>query len=318
MTFFTIPGPVKALFDYFPLETYSAVSKQDDAMTHELSQRTYDFQGSNSFQEDINNTFTLGIYNVFHESKADVLLASDPWCLYAQLSLCKKNSLKLPQKTRLESGKSKKPRQTMAVLSPLATTNETLPILIEGYHKRFIRSSESIHETLKLRVVENPQQLMYIILLDHIIYDCWVAQVLFHISDEEFLNLYSFDTGEQKLGVKKLVMMNLKAQLIKRNEFSLRHKILAKIITAFAPYRASSLAELLDPIFENCKRVLTQFQKLLNDKPISTAPTYLELKIASYVLCALNLPVEAPLRVFVEQKCPHLLNHSHTVLDKFK
>ena len=287
MTIFTIPGPIKALFDNFPLETYPAVSKQDDAMTNELSRRTYEFQGSNSFQDDINNTFTLGVYNVFHQ--ADVLLASDPWCLYAQLSLCKKNFLKLPQKTRLESGKSKKPRQSMAVLSPLATTTETLPILVEGYNKRFIRSSESIHETLKLRVVENPQQLMYIILLDHIIYDCWVAEVLFHISDEEFLNLYSFDAGEQQLGVKKLVAMNLKAQLIKRNEFSLRHKILANLITAFASYRTSSLAELLDPIFENCKRVLAQFQKLLDVNPICTTPTYLELKIASYAVSYTHL-----------------------------
>lgn len=317
MTIFAVPGPVKAVFDFFPLEIYPPISKADDAMAYEIAERTFGFQGANSFQEDVNNTFTLAVYNTFHESNVNVILASDPWCLYAQLSLCKRNSLKLPETTRSKGGKSNKPQHRMALLSPMATQHETLPILIEGHSKRFIRSSESIHETLRIRVAEDPQQLMYISLLDHIIYDCWITQVLFSIPDEEFLKLYSFESGGQNRLANRLLVTNLKLALVKRNEFHLRHKILAKNVESNITYKASSLPELLDPIFEKCKKALKQFQTLLATKFTSATPTYLELKIASYVLCVLNLSPAAPLRIFLEQNCHYLLNHSERVLKSF-
>lgn len=320
MAIFSVPGPVKTLFDQFPLNTYPPVPKRDDAMSQEFAQRTYDFQGPNSIQDDINNTFTLGVYNVFHDSNLDVALATDPWCLYAELSLCKKNSLKLPQLMRAESGKPSKPQQRMALLSPLATQSESLPILVEGYNKRFIRSSDSIQQTLKSRAAEDPQQLIYISLLDHVIYDCWITQVLFHLEDQDFFKLYSYELPEcGNRFVQRLAVYNLKLSLIRRNQFHLRHKVLAKNLESTAvSYRAATLPEILDPILKRCQRVLTQFDKLLRDKPFASSPTYLELKIASYVLCILNLPAGVPLRVFIEENCHHLVNHSRATVNKLK
>lgn len=321
MTIFAVPEPVKALFDRFPLQTYPPISKRDDAMNYEFAQRTYDFQGPNALQTDINDTFTLGVYSTFQEPSSDVALATDPWCLYAQLSLCKKNSLKLPRVTRTESGRPSKPQQKMALLSPLATQNESLPILVEGYNKRFIRSSDSIHDTLKSRAAEDPQQLMYISLLDHVIYDCWVTQVLYHLDDEDFLKLYSFEAslGRNNSLVQPLSVQSLKLSLIKRNEFHLRHKVLAQNVESTAvSYKSTSLQDILAPILERCQKVLLRFEKLLQDKPFVESPTYLELKIASYVLCIMNLPINVPLRIFLEEHCKNLVNHSRTILKELK
>lgn len=290
-------------------------------MNYEFAQRTYDFQGPNAVQDDINNTFTLGVYNTFQESSSDVALATDPWCLYAQLALCKKNSLKLPQVTRAESGRPSKPQQKMALLSPLATQNESLPILVEGHNKRFIRSADSIQDTLKNRAAEEPQQLMYISLLDHVIYDCWITQVLYHLDDDDFLKLYSFESspGRNNSLVQRLVVQSLKLSLIKRNEFHLRHKVLAKNMESTAvSYKSASLLEIMGPILERCQKVLLQFEKLLQDKPFVNSPTYMELKIASYILCIMNLPANVPLRIFLEEQCKYLVHHSRAILNGLK
>lgn len=321
MTIFSVPGPVKALFDHFPLQTYPSISKRDEAMNYELAQRTYDFQGPNALQADINDTFTLGVYNTFQEPSSDVALATDPWCLYAQLSLCKKNSLKLPRATKAESNRPSKPRQKMALLSPLATQNESLPILVEGYNKRFIRSSDDIHDSLKSRAAEDPPQLMYISLLEHVIYDCWMTQVLYHLNNDDFLKLYSFEScpGRNNLLVQRLAVQGLKASLIKRNEFFLRHKVLAQNIESTGvSYNSTNLLEILDPILERCRKVFLQFEKLFQSKQFVDSPTHLELKIASYVLCIMNLPIKVPLRSFLEERCKTLVNHSRAILNKFK
>lgn len=318
MTIFAVPAPVKALFDRFPLQTYPPISKRDDAMNYEFAQRTYDFQGPNAVQTDINNTFSLGVYNTFQEPTSEVALATDPWCLYAQLSLCKKNSIKLPRATEAEAGKPSKPQQKMALLSPLATKEQSLPILVEGYNKRFIRSSDSIHDTLKSKATEDPQQLMYISLLDHVIYDCWIAQVVYHLNDDDFLRLYSFESSSNFL-VRRLSVQTLKSSLVMRNEFHLRHKVLAQNIEfAAVAYKSTNLLEILDPILERCQKVLLQFEKLLQQKTFLDSPTYLELKIASYVLCIMNLPPDLPLRTFIEGRCKKLVNHSRAILNKLR
>lgn len=308
---FQIPAPIKSLFDNFPLKTYPPISSQDDAMHAEFLKRKYPFGGSS--QTDINSTFALGVYNIFCEPKTKTILASDPWCLYAQFALCKKNALRLPCGNLEQEGGDDEYNHCLDLLSPFAANDETLPVLIEGYNKRYIRSTDGINEILTSRVNDDPEQLLFINMLDHIVYDCWMLQIFFHLSAAQFLKMYSFqDTCEIK---------DLKVSLTKRNHFHLRHREIVKNIESpMQCYQHSSIKNMLAPIQESCQTTLLQFQESLGNKPfVSTSdatPTYFELKIASYMLCIANLPDETPLKAFVNDKCQQLMHHAQLTLAK--
>lgn len=314
---FSVPSPIKALFEQFPLVTYRPISKQDDYMRDEIRSRKYAFQGPNAKQQTPNNVFTLGVYNVFTDSNTSCALATDPICLYAQFALSKKNSLSLPKASSLYEEKGY--QHSIGLISHDASSRETLPILIEGYSERSIRSSEGIDEVLRSRVSDDPEQLMYITMLDHVVYDCWITQVIYHTTEEQFLTLYSYNSRDRNICLNRLATSSMKSALVKRNEFHLRHKELVKNIESpLNVYKARSLEQLLRPIFEKCMRTLLQFQEILGEKPFFSttdgSPTYLELKIASYVLCILNLDDSVPLKAFVEKQCPHLVKLSRATL----
>lgn len=286
-------------------------------MIGEISQRKFAFQGSNALQDTPNNTFMLGVYNVFTERESNCLLATDPLCLYAQFALCKKNALGLPDGSNCEG---KGYPHSIALLSHSASANESLPILVEGFSKRNIRSAEGIDEVLKARVSNDAEQLMYITMLDRVVYDCWIAHVLYHTTEEQFLKLYSHDPKSKPALVGHLAIGNMKLALVKRNEFHLRHKELVKNIESpLNVYKARSLNHLLKPIFEKCKKTLIQFQHIMSDHSSKDAPpTYLELKIASYILCILNLDEMAPLRAFVENQCQELTKQAKLTVQKLQ
>lgn len=289
-------------------------------MTAEISRRKFAFQGSKAIQESLDNTFMLGVYNVFVEPDSECLLATDPLCLYAQFALCKKNSLGLPD------GSSSEVRgftHTVALLSHSASSKDTLPILVEGFMKRGIRSSEGIDEVLRTRVSHDAEQLMYITMLDHVVYDCWIIQVIYHTTEEHFLRLYSHESQDISILVGHLASNNMKLALVKRNEFHLRHKEVVKNLESpLNVYKARSLDLLLKPIFEKCKKTLLQFQEIA--APTSSklsnesCPTYLDLKIASYILCILNLDESVPLRTFVEAECQGLIEAAKLTLHRLQ
>lgn len=318
-----MPAPIKSLFESFPLKTFPPIPILDDAMNNEFNRRKLPFQGLNSYQDNANSTFTLGVYNYFHEPKTNAFLSTDPWCLYAQFALCKKNSLGLPcfENPKDTTIEKRKHQHSLGLVSSSAAPKETLPILIEGYNNRYIRSTEGINEILRSRVSEDPEQLMYIIMLDNVIYDCWITQIIYHTSQQEFLKLYSFNSEQENALLNHLSITNMKFALLKRNNFHLRHKEITKNIeSTFNVYKSNSLDDLLQPIFEKCKKTLLQFQKMLGDQPFistdDTAPTYLELKVASYILCVLNLSETVPLKTFVEENCKELMRHSELTLAK--
>ncbi|QLL33350.1 hypothetical protein HG536_0E02610 [Torulaspora globosa] len=319
-SFFSVPGPIKTIFDSFPLAIYPAISKQDDSMSGEISRRKFAFQGSNARQDTPNNTFMLGVYNVFAELESGCLLATDPLCLYAQFALCKKNALGLPNGSTCEG---RGYPHSIALLSHAASAKESLPILVEGFSKRSIRSAEGIDEILRTRVSHDAEQLMYITMLDHVVYDCWIIQVLYHTTEEEFLRLYSHDPKSTTALLGHLAIGNMKLALVKRNEFHLRHKELVKNIESpLNVYKARSLNHLLKPIFDKCKKTLLQFQDIMSDPSLRStkdvSPTYLELKIASYILCILNLDEMAPLRAFVENQCQGLTKQAKLTVQKLQ
>lgn len=318
---FSVPGPVKKLFEQFPLATYRSISKQDDCMSDEIRSRKFAFTGPNATQSTPSKTFTLGVYNFFEDPETGCLLATDPSCLYAQFALAKKNSLGLPNKESIPEEKGY--QHSIGLVAPQSSAYETLPILIEGYSERNVRSAMGIDEVLRSRVSDDPEQLMYITMLDHVVYDCWITHVIYHTTEDQFLRLYSFHSESRSSLLNHLTIASAKYALVKRNEFHLRHKELVKNIESpLNVYKARSLEQILQPIFEKCKQTLLQFQGVLGESPfVSTndgTPTYLELKVASYVLCILNLDESAPLRSFLEEHCPHLVKLSKTTLRKLQ
>lgn len=310
-----IPQPVKVIFEKFPLEAYAPVGKADDAVKYESEQRTYPFVGSTSIQNSINETFKLGVYNVFRHKETGSILATDPWCLYTQLALCKKNSLSLCTGEE----KKRKNQHSMVVLSHSAATDARLPVLVEGYSKRYVRSTEGINEILSSRVTD-AKDVMYLALLDTVVYDCWISQVVYNLSTEKLLDLYHYKPHQSRL-LDKLVLSDLKSSLIKRNEFHLRHLEVAKNIESLSFYKAKSIDELTQPLLQNCQKVLLQFQKLLGDRRFyseNVTPSYLDLKLASYTLCIMNLDEDVALYRFVVDHCDKLVQHANYIVDIYK
>ena len=99
--------------------------------------------------------------------------------------------------------------------------------------------------------LDDPEQLMYITMLDHVVYDCWITQVIYHTTEEQFLTLYSYNSKDRNIFLNRLATSSMKSALVKRNEFHLRHKELVKNIKSpLNVYKARSLEQLLRPIFE--------------------------------------------------------------------
>ncbi|CAI1725553.1 hypothetical protein SEUBUCD646_0O02520 [Saccharomyces eubayanus] len=327
VSLFSVPKPVKRMFDTFPLQTYGAQADKDEAVALEVQRRSYPFtgRGDGDLKLTAEDTYKLGVYNVFSEATTGAMLATDPWCLFVQLALCQKNGLCLPTESQ-EKGTSQSCNHELMVLSRLSNPDETLPILVEGHKKRIVRSTDAISNTMRSRVLEDAEQLMYDMLLDTVLYDCWMTQVLFRISNSQFMELYSsqkpneststlVDVENSLLG--KLSANSLKMSLLKRNKFQLRHREIADSMHAIYHKRHNSISQeqAIDVLFENSKQVLLDFQSSLSGN--NTQPASLHLKIASYILCIMNVKEPIELKVFVEDECKDLVNFAHKVLNNF-
>ena len=169
---FSVPMPIKRMFDTFPLKVYAAQADIDEAVTLEVQRRSYAFveRRNGSSELTVEGTYKLGVYNVFFEEATGAVLATDPWCLFVQLALCQKNGLYLPTQLR-EQNLPHSCKHELVVLSRLSNPDETLPILVEGYKKRIVRSTEAISETMRTRILDDAEQLMYHTLLDTVVYD---------------------------------------------------------------------------------------------------------------------------------------------------
>ncbi|CEP62353.1 SAM complex subunit SAM35 LALA0_S05e03752g [Lachancea lanzarotensis] len=317
---FQVPAPVKTFFNKLPLQTYGPVEKRDDALRYEYDARNYAFEGSEAVKKSVNDTFKLGVYKVVQDPSTGCFLATDPWCLFTQLSLCKKNRLKLPRSGKSQETVGSKPVPTHSVLevSPLASPERFLPILVEGYTKRHVRSSAGINEILMSRF-GSADELMYALLLDSVVYDCYMSKVLYKLSKKDFLDAYGGQTTSSVANT--LISQGQRSDLSRRNDFSLRHRELASQWRFSAT--SDTLEQLLNTIDETCLRTLTQFQDLLK---ISTTPYFLEnpeasfldLKLASYVYCLLNLPShQTSITGSLRQELPVLIDHTQRVIAQY-
>lgn len=323
---FSVPMPVKRIFDTFPLQTYAAQTDKDEAVALEIQRRSYTFteRGGGSSELTVEGTYKLGVYNVFLEANTGAALATDPWCLFVQLALCQKNGLVLPTHSQ-EQTPSHTCNHEMLVLSRLSNPDEALPILVEGYKKRIIRSTVAISEIMRSRILDDAEQLMYYTLLDTVLYDCWITQILFCASDAQFMELYSCqklsDSIVTPLDVEnsllqKLSAKSLKISLTKRNKFQFRHREIVKSMQGVYHNHHNSVnqEQVLNVLFENSKQVLLGLKDMLKS---NGQPTYLHLKIASYILCITNVKEPIKLKTFVENECKELVQFAQDTLKNF-
>lgn len=321
-----MPMPVKRMFDTFPLQTYAAQTDKDEAVALEIQRRSYAFTKCSDDGSELTaeGTYKLGVYNVFFEATTGAVLATDPWCLFVQLALCQKNGLRLPTQSR-EPTPSHSCNHELMVLSRLSNPDETLPILVEGYKKRIIRSTEAISEIMRSRILDDAEQLMYHTLLDTVLYDCWITQILFCASDAQFMELYSSqrlnDSTSTPLDVentllRKLSTKSLKMSLLKRNKFHLRHRDITKGMYGVYHNHHNSInqEQVLNVLFENSRQVLLDFKDSLKS---DGQPTSLHLKIASYILCITNVKEPIKLKTFVESECKELVYFAQETLKNF-
>lgn len=318
-----VPGPVKAFFDQFPLQTYPAVSKKDDASVYEYNAQSYGFREQEAAQRSANDVFKLGVYNVVEDPESGCVLATDPWCLYAQLSLCKKNGLKLAHKKGAQQQQQRQQQRqqpALLVVSRLAASDKSLPILIEGCSKRNVRSTAGINEILSSRL-QDAEELMYVSLLDSVVYDCWTTQALCELSVAKFLELYDCAPIDVAL-LQRAFYQTLREDLLERNDFSLRHLEISRHVRYMHLYQSRNAHQLTAPLFESCKAALDRFAALLGSRTFFSGemePGYLDLKLASYVLCFLSLDdQESSLARYLRQEVHALVIHSRAVIAHFK
>ena len=94
VSLFSVPKPVKRMFDTFPLQTYAAQADKDEAVASKVQRRSYAFakRGDGDFKLTAEDTYKLGVYNVFAEATTGAILATDP-VSYTHLDVYKRQTL---------------------------------------------------------------------------------------------------------------------------------------------------------------------------------------------------------------------------------
>ncbi|AGO12770.1 AaceriADR303Wp [[Ashbya] aceris (nom. inval.)] len=300
-----IPAPIKQLFDSLPLSQYDSVTTTDEATLNDHAERSYPFRGGPSGNQP---TFRLGVYAVVeHESGA--FLAPDPWCLLAQLAVCKRNGLLLPT-----SAKSPAQSSSVLLLSRYAAADAQLPLLVET-SSRVQRSAGAVYDAVAARVTD-PHAALLAGLLNCAVYDAYMAELLFELPDSDLLRLYGI---RAEPSARVFAARSLRRALASRNSFQVRNARLASHAGAFPTPAKAPARPLLDVLRTRGSRTLLQLQQLLHDRPFFSAsesdrgPGYLDLAVASYVL-AISLLRSSALHQFVAEQCQPLCRHAARVI----
>ncbi|AAS52223.2 ADR303Wp [Eremothecium gossypii ATCC 10895] len=300
-----VPAPIKQLFDALPLSQYGPVPATDDATLNDHAVRSYPFRGGPT---DNQPTFRLGVYAVVeHESGA--FLAPDPWCLLAQLAVCKRNGLLLPTSTSAPSKGS-----CVLLLSRYAAADRQLPLLVET-SSRAQRGAGAVHDAVAARITD-PHAALLATLLNSTVYDAYMATLLFELPDSELLRLYGV-SAEPPLRV--FAARTLRLALASRNSFQVRNARLASHAGAFPTPATAPARPLLDVLQARGSRTLLQLQQLLHDGQFFPAPDsdcgpgYLDLAVASYVF-AISLLRSSALHQYLAKHCQPLCRHAARVI----
>lgn len=324
VSLFQVPTPVRDLFDRFPLVQYPAVKQLTPDTKTEILKRNYCYSESTSSKHN-STSFKLGVYNTF-QAEDNTILATDPLSLSAELYLSIKNDVKLP---KLNNDHTDQNRSSLFLLSYHAGSQGYLPIYIEEdfkkRHKRLIKDSQSINETLLSRV-ESSSELMLVTLVDNVVYDYWLSSVLFDFSVEVQSQIFHFQEDPAQIAVNSWGLGQLLSQLVFRNGFDLRnpsitrqfqsdgYSIIAKKIKKYSrgvEFEQERNAKEFEHAIDNLTSILvkrgTQF---FNG---DSQPGLLDVKVASYITLISKFGDGTPIKQVINDYTK-LSEHSDSVI----
>ncbi|VEU21053.1 DEKNAAC101929 [Brettanomyces naardenensis] len=319
----------------FPLVKYQSISSESDSFNQLITKRQFDLrQSSEDDEKNKFSKFKLGIYNVTPFSfDENILVTLDPLCLSTMLILAAKthHSLHHLRSSRTDASTSS---GVVLVLSYSASPDGELPILIEDEVNRTTRKvkrktrSTSVINNFELGNVKDPKELMYIKLVDTILFDFFIAALAASHDQKLIMRLYSLAGIEEKeRGIfDKLMYPAVMAHLVKRFQFDVRNPTIAleyngnTLISWIRPkYYTQALAE----EFERCQNegieTLLQFERLYAQSGNSflssnTKPCIFDYKLAAMVYCICDLEEVVEDFSGIKQKCPSLFNHCEMVM----
>lgn len=176
-----VPGPLRSLFDTFPLKTYPPIQQ-----TQTLPQNVHYFTLNTLLATESLHSFCLGVHNVQAVAFSTGIkqIATDPFSLANSLILCLRNGLKLPGDT----DNLPKTGHSIKVLSYLASRNNELPLLIDTREKvtESVTTSDQFRESVALRYFsDDPQGFLLNSLMDSWV-DLWILILLADIPQAGF------------------------------------------------------------------------------------------------------------------------------------
>ena len=291
----------------------------DDAMSCMISNRSVHFREANPSKLNNNDVFQLGVYQIVKDASTGILIASDPWGLFAELSLCKKNSLQLPV-AEDRASRNFNSQHSMCILSPRASVNNSLPILIEGYSKRHVRSTESINEILYSKFTAS-EDTMYLKLLNTIIYDGYMTDLLVNVPGQRFCELYAYIDKKDHSITNSFSSQETKRQLTARNGYNLRHSIISTMLGDHFSVSKGSILDLSGTVINQSITCLKTFQTHWAENRLNSSKgtggdlyEYIDLVLASYVMSIAQLGPESIINQWLQSEGSNLLRFSRDLI----
>ncbi|KAL6946517.1 hypothetical protein ACO0RG_000670 [Hanseniaspora osmophila] len=344
------PSIVTKTFSVFPLSVYPGQHDKDNKLQKEIEKHTFPLR-SREQQQDRNtqlvekheDSIVIGVYKVkeYREmmKNTTVYLPTDPLCLNVLLSMMLKNDLLLPKSTCFQHSK-----YSVVELSYHASPDGALPMLVEPerldsklkIHTRnpIIRTYGEINNVLAERLSsENDGHLLLAELMDTIFYDVFIMQLL--KEPEVYASKYVLDSSAltQQQNYNKFML-----NLMNQNRFSIRNQAIhnefnREFIFNYARFEQRVMFS-KNKCVTDCKDLLEQIEKELSnnesnifrknsadmeENPFTTtnSPSYLDLKLASYIVPMLSLGVDNDLSCFLEKSCPLSTQRAKHVISYF-
>lgn len=305
-----VPGPIKYLFDTFPLKTYPAVPQHSSDEELQIENRLFAYSSPSSSSSH----FKLGVYNVIQTDQT-TYIATDPLCLTAELALSLQNDIKLPKFNNNHHISN----NSLFLLSHNSNKQGQLPIYIEQDNKsgkRIVKDHQSLNE-LYCSKIESSVELMLITLCDCVLYDFWTSVVLLNLNREEQSEIYQFNDGTEgsKL-TNKLSLPSLLNNLCYRNGFNFRNPNITKNSDFNLFVSKESVQKEQGRILKEFKKTIEDLNNILLKKGTNffngDGPGLLDVKLSSYLIL-INKFFKKEERELIDSY-PLLIKHSNDVL----
>lgn len=280
---FQVPGPIKTLFDTFPLKTYPPVISDS-------TDEGFVYFGAKNPPKDASSKFTLGVHGLAQIEGRTI--PTDPFSLADCLILCHRHELTLPKPNE------KSPYSMVAFSYEASPTNE-LPILVElTNNTASVIKPHEIQESIRKKCFGGSViELLVNLFLDDL-GDLWILILLSDVTESQTAQLSSIFEF-LKSGNNECTEALLSARLLNDipgwSAFKTKYPLIFHRNRAYAALRDRDIK---DSFYGSNSRALQKlfFEKMClfegnlpliwdyikkNDK--SDALTILELKTASFV-----------------------------------